>query len=364
MGDDATVAQIPPRSSLWPNIWAGVQTAAKVFETLGKFAIVVTVVLWIKERPQRDQAAIYQAWQVINLAAGQHGSGGRVEALQDLNRKRVDLMSLSAPNSNLTKMRLPHAYLSFADLRRSLLGGADLHESELYATDFRGAYVGGVDFRDGLLEKANFSGNTTHISDTKFDGADLKSADFSFALVQNSTFATTDEPISPQPWPSQYKGPPHRTTNLVDADFTGSPVIHVKFASASLRGSMWYRSEVRFSSFGTVDARNSIFRCSHVDSTDYSGSLEAADFSEAYLHSVHFRGADLRNAKFTGASLVGVDFRGAKHFSVAQLRQARFVAFVWLDKNTLIRERGVFSLSPNCEMPRYRTLLLPRPAIR
>src|SRR5262245_27012735 len=57
--------------------------------------------LWTNRRERRDaevrasvlgrKAANYQAWQVVNSAHGRGGSGGRIDALEDLVRNDVSL---------------------------------------------------------------------------------------------------------------------------------------------------------------------------------------------------------------------------------------------------------------------------------
>jgi hypothetical protein len=55
--------------------WLSLMALFKVLETLGKLSILFAVIFWIKEIPQRKQAADdatkskhYVAWQTINSA--------------------------------------------------------------------------------------------------------------------------------------------------------------------------------------------------------------------------------------------------------------------------------------------------------
>jgi hypothetical protein len=57
----------------------------EVLEYAGTFSILVVLVLYFIERPDRIKQKDYQAWQAINTAQGKGGSGGRIEALEELN---------------------------------------------------------------------------------------------------------------------------------------------------------------------------------------------------------------------------------------------------------------------------------------
>src|SRR5438552_11527553 len=57
----------------------------EVLEYAGSFSILIAVIFYFAESGQRTQARHYQAWQVINTAQGKGGSGGRIDALAQLN---------------------------------------------------------------------------------------------------------------------------------------------------------------------------------------------------------------------------------------------------------------------------------------
>ena len=108
----------------------------EVLEYLGSFSILIGVIFWFSESGDRVQQRHYQAWQVINTAQGKGGSGGRIEALEELNADHVALTGVDVSSAFLQTLRLPHAQLmranfSAADLRDSDLGGSDLTWAEL-----------------------------------------------------------------------------------------------------------------------------------------------------------------------------------------------------------------------------------------
>src|SRR3984957_20259912 len=56
-----------------------------------------------------SQAKALQAWQVINTAQGKGGSGGRLEALQELNVDRIPLVGVDVSGAFLQGATLANA---------------------------------------------------------------------------------------------------------------------------------------------------------------------------------------------------------------------------------------------------------------
>ena len=112
--------------------WAlGNWALLEVLEYLGTFSVLIAVIFYFAESGDRTRQRHYTAWTVINTAQGKGGSGGRIEALEELNGDRVALTGLDASLAFLRGVELPHAMLSrcsfeAADLRMSVLRDADL----------------------------------------------------------------------------------------------------------------------------------------------------------------------------------------------------------------------------------------------
>jgi BTB/POZ domain-containing protein KCTD9 len=148
--------------------------------------VIVTVALarcrYVWEAPKREKLAHYQAWQMINSARGQAGSGGRIDALQDLNKDGVDLQGLDASGANLVDIKLQKAMLTKADLSKSELSYADLSKSNFLFANFDDAYLVNTNLSYARLSSATFSNTTlfsTNLSNAVFDDADLTNADIS-----------------------------------------------------------------------------------------------------------------------------------------------------------------------------------------
>ena len=157
----------------------------EVLEYLGSFSILIAVIFYFSESGDRLKQKHYQAWQVINTAQGKGGSGGRIEALQELDADGVPLVGVDVSGAFLQSVRLPRAALTRAnfnavDARNSDLREADLLTADLRSGNFRnsnlsGAKLQGADLGDGDFCSANFSG--AKLAGAILDGADLGNTD-------------------------------------------------------------------------------------------------------------------------------------------------------------------------------------------
>jgi hypothetical protein len=155
--------------------WAFVQ----VLERLRSFAVLLAVVFYFTDSGKRTRQEHYEAWQVINTAQEKGGSGGRIEALQQLNADNVRLIGVDVSGAFLQGVRLDgakllRANLQAADVRESSFRRADLENSNLRSANFRKADLSGSNLVNSTLIDADFLG-------ANFTGADLSGADLSGA---------------------------------------------------------------------------------------------------------------------------------------------------------------------------------------
>jgi Pentapeptide repeats (8 copies) len=143
----------------------------EVLEYLGTFSVLIAVIFYFSESGDRIKLRHYQAWQVINTAQGKGGSGGRIEALQELNADHVPLVGMDVSSAFLQNLHLENANLlrsdfSSADLRNSILENS----SALNHASFAQADLRNADLTGASLVGADFSG-------AELDGTDLRSSD-------------------------------------------------------------------------------------------------------------------------------------------------------------------------------------------
>ncbi len=156
----------------------------EVLEYLGSFSVLIAVIFYFSESGNRIKQRHYQAWQVINTAQGKGGSGGRIEALQELNADKVPLVGVDVSSAFLQGLKLEHANLLRADFN-----SADLRGSDLKSTDFTSADLHSANFRGSNLENTSFEDadmKDIDLTGANLSGADLGNADLSDADLSNA----------------------------------------------------------------------------------------------------------------------------------------------------------------------------------
>src|ERR1700722_12654725 len=120
----------------------------EVLEYLGIFSVLIGVIFYFSEAGDRRKQKHYQAWQGVNTAQGKGGSGGRIEALQELNMDHVPLVGVNAAGAFLQGIQLQGANLFRADLE-----AADLRDANLEAADLEYADLKSANFRQSKLAR-------------------------------------------------------------------------------------------------------------------------------------------------------------------------------------------------------------------
>jgi len=169
--------------------WAFLET----LEYLSSLSVLIAVIFYFSESDARLRQRHYQAWQVINTAQGKGGSGGRIEALEELAKDKVSLTGVDVSMAFLRGVDLKGANLVRAnfhnsDVRRSLLESTDLSDAILSGanfrdSDFHDSALRGTQLDDVELVRANLT--NTDLSGATLDNADLRSADLRNIKWQN-----------------------------------------------------------------------------------------------------------------------------------------------------------------------------------
>jgi hypothetical protein len=151
----------------------------EVLEYLSILSVLFAVIFYFAESGDRQKQKHYQAWQVINTAQGKGGSGGRIEALQELNLDHVPLVGVNAAGAFLQGIQLRGANLFRADLE-----GADLRDANLQAVDLEYANLRGANFRQANLSGAKLGDAV--LADADLVNADLRGADLRGTNLDNA----------------------------------------------------------------------------------------------------------------------------------------------------------------------------------
>ena len=151
----------------------------EVLEYLSVLSVLFAVIFYFTESGDRKKQKHYQAWQVINTAQGKGGSGGRVEALQELNLDHVPLVGVDAAGAFLQGVQLRGA-----NLLRSNLEASDLRDSNLEACDLEYANLRSANLRQSILRNAKLE--NAELQDADLVNADLSGADLSGANLEDA----------------------------------------------------------------------------------------------------------------------------------------------------------------------------------
>jgi len=148
----------------------------EVLEYLGRLSLLIGVIFYFKEAPDRKKQKHYQAWQVINTAQGKGGSGGRIEALQELNHDRVPLVGVNVAGAFLMGIQLEKAPLIRANFEAADLRGCNLQSANLESASLHSANIRNCDLQNVSLENAD-------LTDADLFGANLSAANLAGAIL-------------------------------------------------------------------------------------------------------------------------------------------------------------------------------------
>jgi Pentapeptide repeats (8 copies) len=172
----------------WLAYWLSGWAFLEVLEYVGTLSIFFAVISYFAESGDRTKQKHYQAWQVINTAQGKGGSGGRIDALQELNKDGVELVGVDVSDAFLQGIDLKGA-----DLARSNFSSADVRGGSFKDARFEFANLAWANVRNGSFQNANLRNATlqntdlhgANLGDADLEGADLGKADLRNADLRN-----------------------------------------------------------------------------------------------------------------------------------------------------------------------------------
>ncbi len=346
-----------------------------IVRTSAFISIIVGVIFYVVGCPQRRmqaenqrKAKHYQAWQVINVAQGKTGSGGRIDALQDLNRDGVSLALIDISNATLTGINLKNAILrganlSNADLPFSNLSGADLQKTNLSETDLSGANLSRANLSGSNLRNSNLNGS--NLTGANLDRTDLSGANLSnlleedikrFPIVEHRKDISVNGeppvitgvrildyldykvPFYKEDSKQEFKGANLSSANLSYANLSGAflggaNLQRTQLKKAILNSTNLNGVNLSFANLYGADLRNAFMHKAYMPNAIFdSAILIGADFMESYLPNSSFIdanlcdtlfiAANLSSANFSGANLYGIDF-GKAYLSNAILKNIK-----------------------------------------
>ncbi|MEG4508528.1 pentapeptide repeat-containing protein [Microcoleus sp. F6_B4] len=164
----------------------------KILDGADALSLVVALVLFIKEAPDRRKQFHYQAWSTIDAANGVKVSYARILALQDLNEDGVSLRGLDSTDAELIAINLSGANLSAANLTNTDLSNANLSHANLDNANLDNAKLAGANLSHAKLGFARLSQvnlSNANLSDANLICADLSNANMSGVNLKNSSLS-------------------------------------------------------------------------------------------------------------------------------------------------------------------------------
>ena len=212
--------QVPWYGLSWAADWAawklGQWPLVELLEYVGSFSILFAAIFYFAGAGDRVKQKHYQAWQVINTAQGKGGSGGRIDALRELNDDRVPLIGVDAAGGYLEGVRLEKAQarranFSRSDLRRARFKRASLDDADLQSANLRGADLSECNLEGSRLDDADMVGASlagADLAQASLERADLRGADLDHitnwqtikALRQANIFGIRNAPEAFATW--------------------------------------------------------------------------------------------------------------------------------------------------------------------
>jgi hypothetical protein len=173
----------------WVAYWLSGWAFLEVLEYVERLGILVAIIFYFADGPNRAKQRHYQAWQVINTAQGKGGSGGRVEALEELLKDKVSLVGVDVSDAYLFGVRLEKARLDRSNFHGADARGGSFEKAKLEFADFTSANVrrgnfNQADLRNSVLNDADLSGASfaeADLSETELNRTDLRNADLNRA---------------------------------------------------------------------------------------------------------------------------------------------------------------------------------------
>lgn len=193
---------------------------AKILESADAISVVLALILFIKEIPERRKQSHYQAWSIIDGAEGVEVSYARLMALQDLNKDAVSLRGVKVNGAKLEKIDLSQAELTEADFSKADLDEANFTRANLNRADLSFASLTRVNFSRANLSFAKLK--NSKMASCNFVGANLLGADLSGTLLSGADF----------------KGANLSAANLSEANLSGANLEDANLNGTNLEGAI------------------------------------------------------------------------------------------------------------------------------
>jgi pentapeptide repeat protein len=170
---------------IWIAYWLSGWAFLEVLEYLGTLSLLLAVISYFSESRDRLKQKHYQAWQVINSAQAKGGSGGRIDALEELHADGVPLVGVDVSDAFLQ-----YIDLSGANLLRATFRGADVRGGKFIKSQLEFADLVSANFRNAHFQEADL--HSASLQDADLNGADLRDSDLEGVDLAKADLRNTD----------------------------------------------------------------------------------------------------------------------------------------------------------------------------
>ena len=160
-----------------------------ILNSLEPLGVLLAVLIFIRETPERKKQFQYQALSTIDNASGIRNSKARVIALQDLVDQGINLDELDLNNANLEGIEMNGVEIKKAIFTGANLSNAVMHLANLQKGNFNKVYAPGFEIRFGNLSFSNFK--HSNFCNADFSNSNLMFANFEGANLSGAKFRNT-----------------------------------------------------------------------------------------------------------------------------------------------------------------------------
>lgn len=313
-----------------------IEPLTRFLVSLSSLSVFIGLITFISEIPQRNaqkeaqiQNSNYQAWQVIIASNNAHeqASGGRIDALQNLNKNKQNLYGLEIKNARLDEIKLPYAKLYFANFNTVSLAYSNFKAANFYMAQMRGNQ-----FSSSNLQRTKFL--YADLSDSSFEKADLENADLSYANLSNTNLSSanlknviwknalydkdTKFPINFNPKENQMilLAP---SVNLRNFRLVNFDLSHLQLTKANLT-----KANLNNANLEDTDMTSSNLSGANLTDTNLTKSnLSGVNLSNTIIRRTILKNAILKDANLKNADICNVDIKPTD-LTLQQLKEAQF----------------------------------------
>ena len=182
-----------------------------ILNSIEPLSVLLAVMIFIKETPERKKQYNYQALSTIDSASGIKNSKARIVALQDLVDQGINLDELDLNNANLEGIEINGVEIKKGIFTGANLSDAVMHLANLQKGEFSNVYAPSFQIRFGNLSFSNFK--QSNFSNADFSNSNLMFANFEDANLSGAKFRN-----------AKLRGAKFKGAYLNGADFKGASI--------------------------------------------------------------------------------------------------------------------------------------------